>query len=78
MSKSNSALHVGTAQLVESRVKQIEADTLRADIEAFLAKGGKIQKLGNTPVRGITAPPKRKRAKPLAFARKKPSKEPTA
>jgi hypothetical protein len=51
MAKSTSTLHVGTAQLVEQHVKQQQSDGISADIKAFLAKGGKIQKLGNTPLR---------------------------
>lgn len=51
MAKSNNALHVGIAQLVEPHIKKAQSDRISADIEAFLAKGGKIQKLGVTPLR---------------------------
>lgn len=81
MAKSTNALHVGVAQLVEPHVKKYEAETLRKDIETFLKNGGKIQKLGNTPL-NWNGRPKAKKVKKtdstgLSFRRKKqPSTEP--
>lgn len=71
LAKSTNALHVGIAQLVEPHIKQTQADSIAAEVAAFLKQGGKIQKLGNTPLRGITPPPKRNKVKPFVFARKK-------
>ena len=47
MSTSNKALHVGPSQVVMQSIKDAEAAAIAADIQAFLAKGGKIQKLGH-------------------------------
>lgn len=54
MSKPDHYMHVGAKNLlIEQHVKDREAAELRADIEAFVAKGGKIEVLGNTPRRDI-------------------------
>lgn len=53
MSHSNSKAHCGPTQQTEAHVKHEEARQLRAEIEAFKARGGKIEVLGNTPRRDL-------------------------
>ena len=52
--------HLGPKTLALQTVKDFEAAQLRADIEAFLAAGGKIEVLGNTdPLRAVPIRSKR-------------------
>lgn len=51
--KSIIASHVGANHLSPYEDKLEEARRLRAEIEAFQAAGGQIEKLGNTPLRSV-------------------------
>lgn len=64
MSASN---HTGrvTPPTVPQHVKNAEAQQIADDIAAFRKRGGKIEKLGNTPLRGLTPYSSRKQRRPL-------------
>lgn len=46
--------------LVPPNVKALESEQIAADIAAFKKKGGKIEVLGNTPLRPLTVSQNRK------------------
>lgn len=50
---NNNSNHTGrvTPVIVAQHIKNAESEQIAADIAAFKKRGGKIEKLGNTPLR---------------------------
>lgn len=54
---SNSALHLGPKQTEHVSQKQAQAAEIRSDIEAFIAKGGVVEKLDSPPMQPLHTKP---------------------